>query len=67
MIFLKYLLLIAGIGLFGSAAALVLYDVYLANWNGSCAAPLRPARRRVPVDRRVFAGITRSVGTQQAN
>jgi regulator of protease activity HflC (stomatin/prohibitin superfamily) len=30
MIFLKYLLLIAGIGLFGSAAALVLYDVYLA-------------------------------------
>ncbi|MFY9531049.1 MAG: SPFH domain-containing protein [Candidatus Acidiferrales bacterium] len=30
MIFLKYLLLIVGIGFFGSAAALVLYDVYLA-------------------------------------
>jgi hypothetical protein len=30
MLLLKYLLMIAGIGLFGSAAAFVTYDIYLA-------------------------------------
>jgi regulator of protease activity HflC (stomatin/prohibitin superfamily) len=30
MLFLKYLLMIVGVGLFGSAAALVAYDIYLA-------------------------------------
>ena len=31
MIALKWLLVIAGIGLFGSAGALVVYDVYLSS------------------------------------
>ena len=30
MLVLKYLLVLAGIGLFGSAAALVIYDIYIA-------------------------------------
>ena len=30
MLLLKYLLMIAGVGLFGSAAAFVTYDIYLA-------------------------------------
>jgi len=30
MLLLKYLLMIAGVGLFGSAAALVTYDIFLA-------------------------------------
>ena len=51
MIFLKYLLLAAGLALFGTASAFVLYDVYLAielerllRKGGAEAAPPRPRR-----------------------
>src|SRR5215470_11633029 len=31
MLVLKYLLILAGVGLFGSAAALVVYDIYISS------------------------------------
>ncbi len=43
MLVLKYLLMILGIGLFGSASALVVYDIYIS-------AQLRRLLRRNTID-----------------
>ena len=49
MLFLKYLLMIVGVGLFGSAAALVAYDVYIAAQLRRLLAREEPEGGRAPL------------------
>ena len=44
MLALKYLLMILGVGLFGSAGALVAYDVYVSDQLGRLLARSRAGR-----------------------
>jgi hypothetical protein len=44
MLALKYLLMILGLGLFGSAAALVAYDVYVSDQLGRLLARSQAGR-----------------------
>jgi regulator of protease activity HflC (stomatin/prohibitin superfamily) len=54
MLVLKYLLMLAGVGLFGSAAALVVYDIYISS-------QLRRLLRRDAAAKAVAAGETANV------
>ena len=54
MLVLKYLLMLAGVGLFGSAAALVVYDIYIS-------AQLRKLLRRDAAAKATAAGETAGV------
>jgi len=73
MLFLKYLLMIAGVGLFGSAAALVAYDVYIAAQLRRLLARGEQERGRAPLEaegpallRRPFSPVRRSLAQRLA-